>query len=674
MLAAVPGAAIAGILFILIIVLPLLILAFISSFYRKVSQGEALIRNGMGGTRVSFSGMIVLPIIHRIEYMDISVKRIEIDRRGAQGLICKDNLRADIVVAFFVRVNNTAEDVKKVAQALGCKRASDEQALYTLFDAKFSEALKTVGKRFDFAQLYTSRVEFKEEILQVIGTDLNGYVLEDAAIDYLEQTEKKLLNPDNILDAEGIKKITVLTAEQFELANAREREKDKTITQQNVEAQEAILELNRQLAEAEAKQKREVASVQAREEAETKKIQAAEREKAEKARIAAEEEIQVAEENKQRQIIVAARNKERTDGVEQERVARDRQLEATERERFVTIAQVEKDKAVEEKRKELQNNIRERIMVEKTVVAEEERIKDTREFAGADRQKKVAIIRAEEQAEQALVKDIKAAEASKKSAEFYAEQALIEAQANLDASKKNAEAKKTIAAAQVKEHAVAGMAEAEVMEAKALAVEKQGTAEATVMSRKFNAEAEGIREKAEAMKIFDAVGKEHEEFKLELNKEKDIELARIGIQKDIAEQQALILAEALKSAKIDIVGGDGEFFNRLVNSITTGKSVDRMIDNSRILTDVKQTFFDGGHEETKAKIRQFVSQFGMTSEDLKNLTISALVMKLMSKASKKDHNLLGRLLETVKGLGLADHPAESLGLTLEDTTTRTLKA
>ena len=89
--------------------------------YRKVGQGEAIIRNGVGGTRVSMSGMVVWPIIHRAEYMDISVKRIEIDRGGnAQGLVCRDNLRADIKVVFFVRVNPKEDDVKRIAQSLGC--------------------------------------------------------------------------------------------------------------------------------------------------------------------------------------------------------------------------------------------------------------------------------------------------------------------------------------------------------------------------------------------------------------------------------------------------------------------------------------------------------------------------------------------------------------------------
>lgn len=650
-----------GVLSTVLIVSVVIIIGFLALLvkcYRKVSQGEALIRNGVGGTQVSFSGKFVIPILHKGEYMDISVKRIEIDRHGAQGLICKDNLRADIKVAFFVRVNNTVEDVMKVAQALGCDRASDEKALYELFDAKFSEALKSVGKFFDFSELYVSRVKFKEEILQIIGTDLNGYVLEDAAIDYLEQTDKALLSPDNILDAEGIKKITVLTAEQFELANEREREKDKTITQQNVEAEEAILELNKQLAEADAKQKREIASIQAREEAETKKVQAEEHQKSEKAKIASDEEIAVAEENKLRQIIVAAKNKERTDAVETERVERDRGLEATERERVVTVAQVEKDKTVEAEKKELQSVIRERVMVEKTVVAEEEKIKDTRQFATADRSKRVEITKAEEQAEQALVKDIKKAEAAKKAEEFYADQKIIDADANLEAAKKNAEAKKSIAAAEVKEHAVSGLAEAEVQEAKAVSLEKEGTAEATVMERKYHAEADGIRDKAEAMKIFDAVGKDHEEFKLNLNKDLEVELAEINVQKDIAEEQAKIVGEALKSARIDIVGGDNNFFNRLVNSITTGKQVDRVVENSEVLEDVKGALIGDGQEDTKLKIKEFVSKFGLSSDDVKNLTVSALMLKLLSLSDEDSKGLLQSINKMVKDLGIGDMPAK----------------
>ena len=688
------------------LVLIVVVAVFVAiTLFRKVEQGQALVINGMRGTKVTFTGAIVIPLVEKGEYMDISVKRIEIYRHGENGLVCKDNMRADIKVAFYVRVNSTTDDVLKVAQSVGCARASDPRAMVELFDAKFSEALKTAGKQFDFEDLYTERVKFKEEILKIIGTDLNGYVLDDAAIDDLEQTALEKMNEKNILDAEGIKKITERTAAQNILANQIRRNEEKTITKENVEAEEAILELNKQLAESQQRQKREIASITAREEAEAKKVQEEERLKSESARINSDQELGIAEENKQRQIIVAQKNKQRTEAIETERVEKDRMLEVTERIRIVTLAEIEKEKVVETEQKNIQEVIRQRVELEKSVVAEKERIKDTEAFAAADREKKVVITKAEQEAEEALVKDIKAAEASKKAAELRAdenkykevvaaaarkeasllkaEEILTLADADEKAAEKHASAKQQEATGITAIEAARGLAEANVISAKADAKEKdgsaeatvsrlkyeadakgisdRGTAEATVMKLKYTSEANGITEKAEAMKIFDGVGREHEEFKLKLNKELDVELAEINVRKDIAAEQAKILAEALKQAKIDIVGGDGEFFDKIIHSITDGKRVDRMIDNSRALTDVKETFFNGEPEYFKAKFAQWVKQFGISSDDVRNLSIAGVLGKMIAKADGGEiRATLEEALSAAEKTGLAAQPAKSL--------------
>ena len=678
----------------------IILIGIISSFikmYRKAVQGEALVRTGMGGTKVSFSGMFVVPVLHKLEVMDITLKTIVISRTGKEGLVCKDNMRADIKVTFFVRVNQTHEDVKQVAQSIGCSRASNQEALELLFDAKFSEALKTVGKQFEFVSLYNSRDEFKREILNIIGTDLNGYVLDDCAIDYLEQTPIEAMNENNILDAEGIKKIIDLTSQQKIQANHIQREKEKTITKQDVEAKETVLELEKQLAESEARQKREVESIKAREEAETDKIKEEERLKAEKARIATEEELLVAEENKLREIVVAQKSKERAEAVENERVQQAQLLEATEKERIVELKQIEKEKAVEEERKNIQDVIRERVAIERTVVEEQERMEDIKAQAGAERSKKVAVTLAEKDAEEALVKEIKAAEAKKQAAEHLAKQMMIDAQAQESSAVHKAEAKKTLAEAQAAEAAALGMAEAQVMEAKAAAREKQGDseasvieaqaeaeakgirmkgiakaeteeklglAEAKVMTEKFTADADGIQKKAEAMKVWDGVSKEHEEFKLELAKEKEIELARIHIQQEIARAQAEVISEALKAAKIDIVGGETMFFDKIVGAITNGKSADRLISNSQVLGEVKDTFFSSEvGSGFRDKIREFVHQFGVTSEELRNLTVSALLLKMMDKADDgESKSILSQLKSLTDTLGISNNKAVSLGL------------
>ena len=67
-----------GLMFLVVIV------AFMfSRLYRKVGPEEAVVRTGVGGLRVRVGkGMWVIPLLHRFEMMDLSVKRIEIKRHG----------------------------------------------------------------------------------------------------------------------------------------------------------------------------------------------------------------------------------------------------------------------------------------------------------------------------------------------------------------------------------------------------------------------------------------------------------------------------------------------------------------------------------------------------------------------------------------------------------------
>ncbi|GAA5507189.1 hypothetical protein Rcae01_02644 [Novipirellula caenicola] len=660
-------------------------------YYIVVGPDRAIVKSGLGGLDVTTAGgKFIVPMFHRYEFMDLTLKSFEIHRQGSEGLICKDNIRADIKVAFFIRVDKTDEEMREVAQSIGAKRCSELETLRELFDAKFSEALKTVGKQFDFVDLYDQRDKFKEEILKVIGTDLNGYRLDDAAIDYLEQTPLEMLSPNNILDAEGIKKITELTSTEKVKENQFTRDKEKTLKKQDVEAEETILELERQRVEAVEKQKREIAEITSREQASAAKVREEQRLEAERARIATEEELGIAEENKARQILVAQRNKEKTDAVELERVNRDRDLEMTERLRVVGVAEVEKEKAIEIEKRNIQEVIRERVAVERAVVEEKERIKDTEEIAAADRLKKVQVTAAEMKAEEELIRVTKQAQAEKDSSTLIAEKIRIEAEARRDAAEKDTAAKKMLAEADAATAAASGLAEATVQEAKATslekegsaeaivlekkaiaeakgieakaqAIEKQGLAEANVAREKYHSEATGITEKAEAMKQLDSVGKEHEEFKLKLEKEKDVEIAAIDAQRGIAESQAGVMGEALRAARIDIVGGDGEFFEQITSAVKGGKAIDRFVYNSRVATDIKDTFFDGNADYFRGQLSDLIKQFNLDADSVKDLSIAALIAKMMGLAKTDDvRSQLTSLLGVVGTANIADQKASRI--------------
>ncbi len=713
--------------------------ALFAKFYQKIEQGRALIVNTLRAEpEVTFTGRMVYPIIHKAELMDISLKTVEIDRSGNEGLICRDNIRADIKVKFFVRVNKTATDVLKVAQGIGCARASSQETLEELFSAKFSEALKTVGKSLDFVDLYQARDRFRDEILRQIGDDLSGYVLEDAAIDYLEQTPVNKLDANNILDAQGIKKITELTAVEHVRTNELRRNGEMLIKKKDVETQETMLELERQAADALAKQSREIASVKAREEAETQKIQAEERTKSEMARLLAEQAVVVQQENVLREKEVAENNRKRAVAIEEEKVIRARELEVVDREKEVTLQRIDKDRAVEVQKKAIADVVRERIVVERTVAEQEEAIKELRTVAEADRSKKSTVILAEGQAEEKLVLEVKAAEAQERRARHKAAEELTLAEAKLKVAEREAEAKKREAegleaitaapgfaqvkvlkanaeaklaqmeaeatgkakiglaevqvraadaeatlksgqaeaqvvqaklAAEAEGKGKLGLAEAEVVQAKLLAeaegkeklglaevhvrtadadaAVRVGEAEARNIELRFQAEAKGLREKFDAMKAMSTDTRQHEEFRMALEKQHTETMKGIEAQTSIAREQAEVLGEAMSKAKIDIVGGEGDYFDRFVRALSIGKGIDGVIQNSRTLQVGLKDHLSGDRDMV-GDLKGLVGALGGSAGELQNLTVAKLLNQVAQSGNEQQKAALATLLQGLK--------------------------
>ena len=325
------------------------------------------------------------------------------------------------------------------------------------------------------------------------------------------------------------------------------------------------------------------------------------------------------------------------------------------------------------------------MIVEKTVAEEQEKIKDTVDFATAERQRKVEVIAAEKEAQENLIRETMAAEAREKAAKSLAEERITLAEAERMAAEKEADAKKTMAEATIVESSASGLADVKVKEAQAHAeiehhkaeafgVESTGTAKAKAETAKFDAEAHGLRttgeakaeaetakydaeavginKKAEAMKKFDEVGREHEEFKLELNKAERIELAEIDVQRQIAEAQAEILGKAMTEANIDIVGGDGKFLETFFRSISLAKAGDGFAEKSKLL----QAFGGGeGLQGIAKQIKGLISDEGINTEDIKNLTISALLGRLALQGSSPEvRNTATELQGTVNQLGMGD--------------------
>ena len=172
--------------FLVMIVVQLVTLAVC---YRKPGPEEAIVRTGVGGLSVATGrGVLVVPILQQAQRLDLSVKRLVIEREGRNGLVCKDGIRADIRVEFHIRVNSLREDIQRVVELVGPQRAAEIGTLQELFEGRFSEILSAIASQHHFAELFSNRFIFRDEILKLVGTDLDGYRIESCSIEYLDRT------------------------------------------------------------------------------------------------------------------------------------------------------------------------------------------------------------------------------------------------------------------------------------------------------------------------------------------------------------------------------------------------------------------------------------------------------------------------------------------------------
>jgi hypothetical protein len=88
------------------------------------------------------------------------------------------------------------------------------------------------------------------------------------------------------------------------------------------------------------------------------------------------------------------------------------------------------------------------------------------------------------------------------------------------------------------------------------------------------------------------------------------------------------------------------------------------MDNSETLTGLKTQFLDnveGGN--LSEKIGSLISQFGISSDDLKNISVSALIFKMMNQSNDSgQQGMLSELLSAVKSAGIGDLTPNSLGI------------
>jgi uncharacterized membrane protein YqiK len=356
--------------------------------YQRSTKETAFVRTGFLGEKVVISGgAFVVPVLHEITPVGMSVMRIEVARRQTQGLITKNRMRVDVVADFYVRVGSTREEVSRAAQTLG-RRTLELDGVTELMEGRFASALRTAAARMTLEELHEQRQDYAESVKAAAleGLAQNGLELESVAIVDLDQTSLEFFDSSNAFDAEGLTQLTETIEARRLMRNEIEQRTQIEIRTQNLEAQRRALEIEREGEYARLEQEHDVevrraaqrlalAKDRAERERESEQAQIAAREEVEKAKLGQEhslsetrirnqEEIEQREIARRRQIDEAEiRSREQTEGeqirleltLESARIERERQQSELEvqRRRALEVAEISRQIAVAVKNAEL---------------------------------------------------------------------------------------------------------------------------------------------------------------------------------------------------------------------------------------------------------------------------------------------------------------------------------
>ena len=153
---------------VLLVIAAILIILFLSRYYRKATREISVVRTGQGGQKVVLDGgCLALPFLHKVAEVNMRTSKLDIERAGPKSIITKDRLRVDVAAEFYVRVQASIEGVATAAQALAGKsfRAAD---LEEILEGKLVDAMLSVAARYTMDELQDNRAAYAKEVSDFI--------------------------------------------------------------------------------------------------------------------------------------------------------------------------------------------------------------------------------------------------------------------------------------------------------------------------------------------------------------------------------------------------------------------------------------------------------------------------------------------------------------------------
>ena len=390
--------------------------------YVITPNNEAFVRTGgvfvKGKTVILNGGCVVLPGFHELTRVPLREISIDVERTGKLAVRTKDYLRADMRVTFFVCINASQQDVLTAAARLSQQGKITAIDIKNALEKRADDAIRAAAKTKSLAEIDSDKLGFAQEVLNLIEPDLKkvGLTLNNIAISEVEESDT--YDENNFFDAQGVRLrtetiqrsiqqkrevelTTQITMQQKELDTekearklAQDNESDKLTRQLEIEAERAQRE--REIEESRA---RELASIQRNKILQDRSVEEEEiRRKLALQQSQIDADIDLDDRNTRLKIAQTQKQQEaetaeilRQQAIESARLQA--QIEIAEGERLARIAQEDTIIAITNKK-------RDSFLADAQRAQAEEAVLSASQMEQAEREQRLALIHAEQEAQQ----------------------------------------------------------------------------------------------------------------------------------------------------------------------------------------------------------------------------------------------------------------------------------
>lgn len=250
----------------LFVIVALVAVWFLQRYYAKAALDTALVRTGFGGCRVvTDGGCLSLPILHRVQKVFMGAHTLRVSRDGQDAALTRDQMRADIEFEFELRVAPTQEGISAAAQTLGSRITRGRETIGDVLAGPMVDAIQRAAAARTLEDIHLDRSAFSNDVAEAVESQVSklGLTLVSASLIAVDQNELSQWNENNAFNAQGMRRLAELVADQRKERVRIETEAEVAVRESRLAQHQRQLELQREEREAEIAQKEYLAKLEA---------------------------------------------------------------------------------------------------------------------------------------------------------------------------------------------------------------------------------------------------------------------------------------------------------------------------------------------------------------------------------------------------------------------------